>query len=237
MQGADCNNSTYLERQQKLEPATNHDLSGGNRNESAGSEASQGYAAMQQKRALTLNLMEKVCERENLNRAYRRVKANKGAAGVDGMKTLELGEWIREHKQELIASLLDGSYQPQPVLGVEIPKAGGGIRQLGIPTVIDRMVQQAILQVLEPILDPTFSESSYGFRAGRSAHQALRKAQEYVAEGRVVVVDLDLEKFFDRVNHDILMSRLARHIADKRLLRIIRRFLEAGLMRDGVCIE
>ena len=165
------------------------------------------------------------------------MKANKGAPGVDGMTVDELRAWIAEHKQELIASLLDGSYQPQPVRGVQIPKPGGGMRQLGIPTVVDRLVQQAILQVLEPILDPTFSASSYGFRPGRGAHDALAQAREYVAEGRAIVVDIDLEKFFDRVNHDILMSRLARRVGDKRLLRIIRRFLRAGLMQDGVCVE
>ena len=144
---------------------------------------------------------------------------------------------LAEHREELRASLLRGSYQPQPVRGVEIPKPGGGVRQLGIPTVVDRLVQQGILQVLDPLLDPTFSESSYGFRPRRNAHQALRQAQEYVAEGREIVVDLDLEKFFDRVNHDILMSRLARRVADKRLLRIVRRFLEAGMMQNGVCME
>ena len=150
------------------------------------------------------------------------------------MTVKEMYGWLQEHKAELVASLLDGSYEPQVVRGVEIAKPGGGKRQLGIPTVIDRLVQQAILQVLEGILEPTFSESSYGFRRGRSAHQAVQQAAEYVAEGRVVVVDIDLERFFDRVNHDVLMSRLARHVADKRLLRIVRRFLEAGMMRDGV---
>jgi len=181
--------------------------------------------------------MEEVIEPRNLNRAYQRVKANKGAPGVDRMTVDDLGDWLAEHREELVGSLLEGSYQPVPVRGVEIPKPGGGVRQLGIPTVVDRLVQQGILQVLEPLLDPTFSESSYGFRPGRNAHQALRQAQEYVAEGREIVVDLDLEKFFDRVNHDILMSRLARRVADKRLLRIVRRFLEAGMMQNGVCIE
>jgi len=179
----------------------------------------------------------RVCNRENLNRAYKRVKANKGSAGVDGMTVHALKTWLAEHKENLIASLLDGSYQPQLVRGVEIPKPGGGVRQLGIPTVVDRLVQQAILQVLEPLLDPSFSESSYGFRPGRSAHHALHKGKEYVAEGRDIVVDMDLEKFFDRVNHDILMLRLARRVADKRLLRIVRRVLEAGMMSNGVCIE
>jgi len=181
-------------------------------------------------------VMERICERKNLNRAYKRVKSNRGSPGVDGMTVGELGTWLVAHKEELIASLLDGSYQPRAVRGVEIPKPGGGVRQLGIPTVVDRLVQQATLQVLDPMLDPTFSESSYGFRPGRSAHQALRKASEYVAAGNVIVVDVDLEKFFDRVNHDVLMGRLARRIADKRVLRIIRRFLEAGIMRQGVVV-
>jgi RNA-directed DNA polymerase len=152
------------------------------------------------------------------------------------MSVYTLHEWIRTHKHELMASLLDGSYEPQPVRGVRIPKPGGGERQLGIPTAVDRLVQQAILQVLTPLLDPKFSESSYGFRPGRSAHDALGQAQRYVEEGRTVVVDCDVEKFFDRVNHDMLMARLARHIGDKRLLRIIRRFLEAGLMQNGICV-
>jgi RNA-directed DNA polymerase len=202
----------------------------------AACEASQATTALGPARALTVDLMEEVCRRENLNRAYRRVQANKGAPGADGMTVRELGVWVKEHKESLIASLLNGSYQPQPVRGVEIPKPGGGMRQLGIPTVVDRLVQQAILQVLDPLLDPTFSASSYGFRPGRSAHDALSAAREYVAEGRVMVVDLDLEKFFDRVNHDMLMARLARHAADKRLLRIVRRFLNAGMMQGGVCV-
>jgi len=178
--------------------------------------------------------MEEVCQRDNLNRAYRRVKSNKGAPGVDGMTVQDLAAWIKRHKEELIASLLDGSYRPQPVRRVDIPKPGGGVRQLGIPTVIDRLVQQAILQVLELLVDPTFSASSYGFRPGRGAHDALAAASKYVADGRTIVVDFDLEKFFDRVNHDILM---ARRVADKRLLRIVRRFLQAGMMHEGVCIE
>nr|NIM50557.1 group II intron reverse transcriptase/maturase [Gemmatimonadales bacterium] len=188
-------------------------------------------------RALTATLMERICEPKNLNRAYKKVKANRGAPGVDGMSVTELRPWLEAHREELVTSLMDGSYQPQPVRGVQIPKPGGGVRQLGIPTVVDRFVQQAILQVLDPLLDPTFSESSYGFRPGRNAHQALRQAQEYVVGGRDVVVDVDLEKFFDRVNHDVLMSRLARRVSDKRLLRIVRRFLEAGMMRNGVCVE
>ncbi|WP_202802914.1 group II intron reverse transcriptase/maturase, partial [Singulisphaera acidiphila] len=194
-------------------------------------------AASDQVRALTERLLEEVCARENLNRAYKRVKANQGAAGVDGMTIGGVRDWLAGHKEELVASLLDGTYRPQPVRGVQIPKPGGGVRQLGIPTVIDRLVQQAILQVLEPLLDPTFSDSSYGFRPKRGAHNALFQARKYVAEGRVIVVDMDLEKFFDRVNHDILMARLSRRVADKRLLRIVRRFLEAGLLQDGVCTK
>jgi RNA-directed DNA polymerase len=200
-------------------------------------EEQQAPAASDPARALTERLMEEVSRLDNLNQAYRRVKANKGAPGVDGMTIDELPTWLAAHQQEFLATLRDGTYEPQPVRGVQIPKPGGGVRQLGIPTVIDRLVQQALLQVLEPLLDPTFSASSYGFRPGRGAHDALAQAQKYVAEGRTIVVDMDLEKFFDRVNHDILMARLARRVADRRLLRIVRRFLEAGLMQDGVCIE
>jgi RNA-directed DNA polymerase len=214
-----------------------HGVGGDGGTGSVAYEEPQTPTASDRERALTIDLMERVCERTNLNRAYKRVKANKGAAGVDGMTVHDLYDWLAEHKEELIASLLDGTYRPQPVRGAQIRKAGGGVRQLGIPTVVDRLVQQAILQVLEPLLDPTFSESSYGFRPGRNAHQALRKGAEYVKAGRGIVVDIDLEKFFDRVNHDILMARLARRVADKHLLRLIRRFLEAGMMQDGVCIE
>ena len=200
-------------------------------------EERQAHTASNRERALTMDLMERVCERRNLNKAYKRVKANKGAAGVDGMTVGELYDWLVEHKGELIAALLDGSYEPRAIRGVEIPKSGGGKRQLGIPTVVDRLVQQAILQVLDSQLDPTFSDSSYGFRRKRSAHQAVRRGAEHVAEGYGIVVDMDLEKFFDRVNHDVLMARLARRVGDKRLLRIVRRYLEAGMMRNGVRVE
>jgi RNA-directed DNA polymerase len=213
-----------------------HGASGKGGTGPAAREVSQATTVLDPARALTARLMEEVCQRENLNRAYARVKANRGAPGVDGMTVGELARWLKEHKEALIASLLNGSYQPQAVRGVEIPKAGGGVRQLGIPTVVDRLVQQALLQVLDPLVDPTFSASSYGFRPGRGAQDALAAARQYVADGRVIVVDLDLEKFFDRVNHDILMSRLARRIADKRLLRIVRRFLQAGMMSHGVCV-
>ena len=211
---------------------------GSQRMRSVKHEEHQVLKASRRDETLTEHLMERVCDSSNLNRAYKRVKANKGTAGVDGMNVDDLMEWMAKHKESLIESLLAGSYQPQPVLGVEIPKPGGkGVRQLGIPSVVDRLVQQAIHQVLEPILDPSFSDSSYGFRPGRSAHQALKRAREYVQGGQEIVVDIDLEKFFDKVNHDILMSRLSKRIRDKRLLRIIRRFLNVGMMKDGVCFQ
>ncbi len=200
-------------------------------------EERQALTALEQQRALTQDLMERVAASANLNHAYKRVKANKGAPGVDGMTVNDLRSWLAGNKDALVAQLVRGSYRPQPVRGVELPKPGGGVRQLGIPTVVDRLVQQAILHVLQPILDPTFSASSFGFRPGRGAHDALAQAREYVAEGYGTVVDLDLEKFFDRVNHDILMARLARRIGDKRLLKIVRRFLEAGMMSEGVCVR
>ena len=186
---------------------------------------------------LTENLMEKICLPTNLNKAYKRVKSNKGDPGIDGMTVNEMGDYIREHKEQLIQALLTGSYRPKPVRRVMIDKQGGGKRQLGIPTVIDRLVQQAIYQVLEPIYEPVFSDSSFGFRPKRSAHMALMQAKSYVESGRIWVVDMDLEQFFDCVNHDILMSRLARKVKDKRLLKIIRRFLQSGIMQEGVVIS
>ncbi len=200
-------------------------------------EEPQALTALEQQRALTQDLMERVASSANLNQAYKRVKATKGSAGADGLSVRDLRPWLVDHKDALVAELVRGDYRPQPVLGVSIPKPGGGMRQLGIPNVVDRLVQQAILQVLQPILDPGFLGSSFGFRPGRSAHGALFQAGAYVAEGYGIVVDLDLEKFFDRVNHDILMSRLAGRIGDKRLLRMIRRFLQAGMMQGGVCIR
>jgi RNA-directed DNA polymerase len=178
--------------------------------------------------------MEAVVARETMLRAYRQVMSNGGAAGIDGMSVEHLLPYLQEHWAEIKEALLNSSYQPQPVRVVEIPKPNGGMRQLGIPTVVDRLIQQALHQVLSPLFEPDFSESSYGFRPGRSAHQAVQQARACVAEGRRWVVDLDLEKFFDRVNHDILMSRVARKVKDKRVLRLIRRCLQAGLMADGV---
>src|SRR5271170_1336245 len=162
----------------------------------------QAFTAFDQQRALTVDLMEQVCDPKNLLRAYRRVRSNKGKPGVDGMTVNDLADWLRRNNAALTAALLDGTYRPQPVRGVSIPKPGGGQRQLGIPVVVDRLVQQMILQVLNPILDPTFSNSSYGFRPGRDAHMALEQARKYVAqEGREIVVDLDLEKFLDTASY------------------------------------
>ncbi len=180
-------------------------------------------------------LMEQVCERENLKRALARVKRNKGSAGVDGMSVAELSGYLKVHWPAIRERLLAGQYQPLPVRRVEIDKPGGkDKRKLGIPCVLDRFIQQAMLQVLEPIFEPTFSEFSYGFRPRRSAHQAVALTQTYIAEGYLWVVDLDLEKFFDRVNHDILMSRVAKQVSDKRVLGLIRRYLQAGVLEGGL---
>src|SRR5215471_13270892 len=179
-------------------------------------------------------VMEEVCGRENLLQALRRVKSNKGSPGIDEMKVGELPGYLKQHWPAIREQLLSGTYRPQPVRRVEIPKPDGGVRKLGIPTVLDRFVQQAVMQVLQGRWDPTFSEHSHGFRPGRSAHQAVAKAQQYVGAGRRWVVDLDLEKFFDRVNHDRLMSAIARRVRDKRMLQLIRAFLQAGVMEDGL---
>jgi RNA-directed DNA polymerase len=200
-------------------------------------EERQAYPAVERQRALTQGLMERVVLPSNLNAAYRRVKANKGSAGIDGMTVADLSPWLSTHKGQLIEQLVTGTYTPQQIRGVQIPKPGGGMRQLGIPTAVDRLVQQAILQVLEPILDSTFSPASHGFRPRHSAHTALKQAQGHVAAGHTIVIDMDLEKFFDHVNHDVLMGRLYRWIGDKRLLRVIRRFLEVGMLQNGVKIR
>jgi RNA-directed DNA polymerase len=178
--------------------------------------------------------MEAVVERENLKTALARVKRNKGAAGVDGMSAGDLPAYLKEHWPTIRAQLLEGTYKPQPVRRVEIPKASGGMRPLGIPTVLDRFIQQAVMQVLQADWDGTFSETSFGFRPGRSAHQAVERAQAYIAAGHSFVVDIDLEKFFDRVNHDILMGLVAKRVADKRLLKLIRGFLTAGVLEGGL---
>lgn len=179
-------------------------------------------------------LMEVVWERDNLKLAYQRVMENKGAAGVDGIGVVEFKDHLKQHWPTIKARLLGGTYNPQPVRRVDIPKPQGGIRTLGIPTLTDRLIQQALHQVLSPIFEADFSESSYGFRRGRNAHQAVKAARQYVAEGRRFVVDMDLEKFFDRVNHDILMEKLSKKIGDGRVMRLIRRYLEAGMMAEGI---
>src|ERR1700674_1170164 len=194
-------------------------------------------AASGNERPGTNRLMEWVVERGNAKAALKRVKQNKGSPGVDGMTVDELPKHLVENWETIRAQLLDGTYQPKPVREVEIPKSGGGVRKLGIPSVLDRFIQQSILQVLQPMFDPSFSEHSHGFRPGRRAHDAVCEAQRYIQEGRRVVVDVDLEKFFDRVNHDVLMGRLEQRIGDKRMLGLIRRYLTAGFMADGVVVE
>ena len=188
-------------------------------------------------RSGTGRLMEEVVERANARKALKRVRQNKGSPGSDGMTVAELPAYLAQHWMELRAQLLAGTYQPAPVRRQAIPKADGGVRELGIPTALDRFVQQAILQVLQPRFDPTFSQHSHGFRPGRRAHDAVRAAQQYIQDGRRWVVDVDLEKFFDRVNHDVLMGRLAKRVKDQRLLGLIRRYLEAGIMAHGVVVE
>jgi RNA-directed DNA polymerase len=183
----------------------------------------------------TEGLMEEVCERENCQQALKRVKSNKGGPGVDGMTVKQLPDYLKQHWPAIREQLLTGTYLPQPVRRVEIDKPdGGGVRKLGVPTVLDRFIQQAVLQVLQKRWDRTFSDHSYGFRPGRSAHQAVARAQQYVSEGYRFVVDLDLEKFFDRVCHDKLMARIAARVSDKRVLKLIRAFLTSGVMEDGL---
>src|SRR6266516_1593509 len=185
--------------------------------------------------ANTRRIMEEVCERANLKEALRQVRSNKGSAGVDGMTVDQLGDYLKQHWPAIRDQLLNGTYEPKPVRRVEIPKPdGGGMRKLGIPTVLDRFIQQAVMQVLQKRWNPTFSHHSYGFRPHRSAHQAVAQAQQYLAQGYGWVIDLDLEKFFDRVNHDKLMGQIAKRVEDKRLLKLIRAFLNAGVMENGL---
>lgn len=180
------------------------------------------------------DLLERILHRKNLNAAYKRVKQNGGAAGIDGMTVNDMLAHLREHGGELLARIREGRYKPKPVRRVEIPKPDGGVRLLGVPTVIDRMLQQAIVQVLQPIFEPTFSESSYGFRPKRNAHQAIAKAKGYYKEGYTHVVDIDLAKYFDTVNHDILLEMVRKEVKDKAVLQLIRRFLKSGVMEDGL---
>jgi group II intron reverse transcriptase/maturase len=198
-------------------------------------KVSQLTGAREQKRALTEDLMQHVCSGDNIRKAYKRVKQNDGSAGLDSQGIKSFGEWYVTNGETLLNALLTGRYLPDAVRAVEIPKPDGkGMRQLGIPTVRDRVIQQAIYQVLNPLFDGEFSESSYGFREGRNAHQAVRKSSEYIKGGNSIVVDIDLEKFFDRVNHDRLMYRLSEKIGDKTLLKLIRKYLQSGILTGGL---
>src|SRR6266849_2536807 len=202
----------------------------------AGREGTESSGAMNgtENPASTNRLMEEVCERENLKAAMRRVRANQGSPGVDGMTVIGIKDYLKQHGPAIREQLRNGTYEPKPVLRVEMDKLDGGVRKLGIPTVLDRVVQQAVMQVLQKQWDPTFSEHSYGFRPGRSTKQAVAQAQQYIAEGYGWCVDFDLEKFFDRVNHDKLMGAIAKRVEDKRLLKLIRAFLNAGVMEGGL---
>jgi RNA-directed DNA polymerase len=228
-----------VERQKTRPEQLGLALEGESRSESS-SALMQGTETPTAKReheslADTERLMEEVCEQDNCKQALKRVKANKGGPGADGMTVRELPDYLKQHWPAIRGQLLNGTYQPQPVKRVELDKPdGGGVRKLGVPTVLDRLIQQAVLQVLQKRWDETFSDHSYGFRPGRSAHQAVARAQQYVREGYGWVVDLDLEKFFDRVNHDKLMARIAKRVSDKRLLKLIRGFLTAGVVEDGL---
>jgi RNA-directed DNA polymerase len=211
-----------------------HAGEGGRNLPGSGGGAETRSAAAGQTKPEASRLMEAVVERSNLLCAYERVVSNAGAPGVDGLTVAALKPWLKAHWPSVRQALLAGAYMPAAVRKVDIPKPQGGVRSLGIPTVVDRLIQQALHQVLQPLFEPEFSASSYGFRPGRHAHQAVKAARCYVAEGKRWVVDLDLEKFFDRVNHDVLMARVARKVKDKRVLKLIRRYLEAGLMEGGV---
>ena len=224
-------------QRQKIQPELAFGEEGRSEAPRASREGAETHTAKRMSESPASNeeqLMEEVCARENCLQAYKRVKSNKGSAGIDGMTVGQLSGYLKEHWPAIREQLLSGTYKPQPVKRVGIPKPDGGVRQLGIPTVLDRMVQQAVMQVLQGRWDAGFSEHSYGFRPGRSAHQAVAKAQQSIAEGRGWVVDLDLEKFFDRVNHDRLMKSLALRIADRRMLRLIGAFLKAGVMENGL---
>ena len=228
-----------LDKAQHQKSAVQAELPLGNRGEAPKAQRSgdASSAAIENARLGTEHLLERVLERSNLERALKRVRQNKGKPGIDGMTVDDLPTYLKEHWPDLREKLLAGTYQPLPVREVEIPKRDGGVRKLGIPTVLDRLIQQAILQVLQPMFDPTFSEHSHGFRPGRSAHDAVCEAQRYIQSGKRVVVDVDLEKFFDRVNHDVLMGRLERRLSDKRVLGLIRHYLDAGIMVNGVVME
>jgi len=182
-------------------------------------------------------LLERILDRENLNKAYKRVKANKGAPGIDGMTVEDALSWLREHREELLESIRSGKYKPQPVRRKEIPKADGGVRQLGIPTVVDRVIQQAIAQQLTPIYEPLFSENSFGYRPGKSAQMAIQKVKEYAEQGYKHAVQIDLSKYFDTLNHELLMNMLREQVSDKRVTELIKRYLKSGVMEDGLLVK
>jgi len=179
-------------------------------------------------------LLERVLDRNNLNRAYKRVKQNGGAAGIDGMTVDDMAPYLKEHREELLESIMGGWYKPKAVRRVEIPKPDGGVRNLGVPTVIDRMVQQALVQVLQPLFEKTFSDSSHGFRPGRNAHQAIKQAKEYYEQGYTRAVDIDLAKYFDTVNHDLMIDMVRERVKDERIIKLIRKFLKSGVMINGL---
>src|SRR5579863_8283935 len=224
------------EKQQNIQTELNFSSVPASEAREAGREETESLSTVNdpESPARTNRLMEEVCERENLKEALRRVKANKGSSGVDGMTVGGITDYLKPHWPAIREQLLNGTYEPRPVRRVEIPKPDGGVRKLGIPTVLDRFIQQAVMQVLQRQWDPTFSESSYGFRPGRSAQQAVAQAQQYIVVGYCWCVDFDLEKFFDRVNHDKLMGQIAKRVEDKRLLKLIRAFLNAGVMENGL---
>ncbi len=228
--------SLKSETQQNIQTELNFSSTSAGEAREAGREETESLSTTNdpESPARTNRLMEEVCERENLKEALRRVKANKGSAGVDGITVGGITDYLKQHWPAIREQLLNGTYEPKPVRRVEIPKPDGGVRKLGIPTVLDRFIQQAVMQVLQRQWDPTFSESSYGFRPGRSAQQAVAQAQQYIDEGYCWCVDFDLEKFFDRVNHDKLMGQIAKRVEDKRLLKLIRAFLNAGVMENGL---
>ena len=215
--------------------ATEAEVQGAGRNPSTGHRGAEGCAAtFGRTKSEDHSLMERVVERSNMWLAYERVISNKGAPGADGLTVSELKDWLKVHWPSVKQALLEGRYLPHVVRAVDIPKASGGMRTLGVPTVVDRLIQHALHQVMQPLYEPTFSRASYGFRPKHTAHQAVGRVQEYIREGKRWVVDIDLENFFDRVNHDVLMSRVARVVSDVRVLKLIRRFLEAGMMREGL---
>jgi len=225
------------DKRQKNQIELNLSLSPMGEAQQAGKQAAESLPATNepQSPANMHQFMERICERENLKAALRRVKANKGSAGIDGMTVAQIGDYLKQHWPIIREQLLSGTYEPKPVRRVEIAKPDGkGMRKLGIPTVLDRFIQQAVMQMLQEQWDPTFSDHSYGFRPGRSAHQAVARAQSYIAQGYGWVIDLDLEQFFDRVNHDKLMGQIAKRVEDTRLLKLIRAFLNAGVMENGL---